>query len=214
MQSFFLRKIKYSEVMNELESFRKRSANINLAKKLNKLVWFLSIAVIGLVIFMQKVKIPLPEGIELTFLPPFHACLNTLAALFLILAIRFIKQGKVILHQRMIYAAFVCSFVFLLSYVTYHFTTPATLYGDVNGDGLLSDLEKAEVGSSRILYLVILLTHIALAAISFPFILITFVYAFTNQFQKHRKLSKKVFPVWLYVAVTGPIVYFFLRTYY
>ena len=61
MQSFFLRKIKYSEVMNELESFRKRSANINLAKKLNKLVWFLSIAVIGLVIFMQKVKIPLPE---------------------------------------------------------------------------------------------------------------------------------------------------------
>ena len=68
MQSFFLRKIKYSEVMNELESFRKRSANMNLAKKLNKLVWFLSIADIGLVIFMQKVKIPLPEGIELTFL--------------------------------------------------------------------------------------------------------------------------------------------------
>lgn len=214
MLSFFLRKIKYSEVMNELESFHKRSANINLAIKLNKLVWVLSIAVIGLVIFMQKVKISLPEGMVLTFLPPFHAFLNTLAALFLILAIRFIKQGKVILHQRMIYAAFFCSFVFLLSYVTYHFTTPATIYGDINGDGLLSDLEKADVGSSRIFYLVILLTHIALAAISFPFILTTFVYAFTNQFQKHRKLSKKVFPVWLYVAVTGPVVYFFLRTYY
>jgi putative membrane protein len=114
----------------------------------------------------------------------------------------------------MIYAAFVCSFVFLLSYVTYHFTTSATLYGDMNGDGLLSNLEKAEVESSRILYLVILLTHIALAAISFPFILITFVYAFTNQFQKHRKLSKKVFPVWLYVAVTGPVVYIFLQPYY
>ena len=214
MLSFFLRKIKYSVVMNELESFRKLSPNINLAKKLNRLVWVLSIAVIGLVFFMQKVKIPLPEGIELSFLPPFHAFLNTLTALFLILAIRFIKQGKVILHQRMIYSAFVCSFVFLLSYVTYHFTTPATIYGDINGDGLLSELEKSEVGSSRFLYLAILLTHIALAAISFPFILITFVYAFTNQFQKHRKLSKKVFPVWLYVAVTGPVVYIFLRSYY
>ena len=163
---------------------------------------------------MQKIKIPLPEGADLSSLPGFHALLNSMAAVFLALAIRAIKNGKVILHQKMIYAAFICSLVFLLSYVTYHITTPATLFGDANKDGLLSSAERDAVSGTRPYYLFILISHIGLAALSFPFILRTFVHAFTNQFEKHRKLSKKVFPVWLYVAVTGPVVYFFLQPYY
>ena len=200
--------------MSELQNFRDKEANLDLAKKLNLLVWIISAAVLGLVVMMQKIKIPLPEGADLSSLPGFHALLNSMAAVFLVLAIRAIKKGKVILHQKMIYAAFICSLVFLLSYVTYHITTPATLFGDANKDGLLSSAEREAVGGIRPYYLFILISHIGLAALSFPFILRTFVHAFTNQFEKHRKLSKKVFPVWLYVAVTGPVVYFFLQPYY
>ena len=200
--------------MSELQNFRDKEANLDLAKKLNLLVWIISAAVLGLVVMMQKIKIPLPEGADLCSLPGFHALLNSMAAVFLVLAIRAIKKGKVILHQKMIYAAFICSLVFLLSYVTYHITTPATLFGDANKDGLLSSAERDAVSGTRPYYLFILISHIGLAALSFPFILRTFVHAFTNQFEKHRKLSKKVFPVWLYVAVTGPVVYFFLQPYY
>ena len=200
--------------MSELQNFRDKEANLDLAKKLNLLVWIISAAVLGLVVMMQKIKIPLPEGADLSSLPGFHALLNSMAAVFLVLAIRAIKKGKVILHQKMIYAAFICSLVFLLSYVTYHITTPATLFGDANKDGLLSSAEREAVSGTRSYYLFILISHIGLAALSFPFILRTFVHAFTNQFEKHRKLSKKVFPVWLYVAVTGPVVYFFLQPYY
>jgi putative membrane protein len=200
--------------MSELQNFRDKEANLELAKKLNLLVWIISAAVLGLVVMMQKIKIPLPEGADLSSLPGFHALLNSMAAVFLVLAIRAIKKGKVILHQKMIYAAFICSLVFLLSYVTYHITTPATLFGDANKDGLLSSAEREAVIGTRPYYLFILISHIGLAALSFPFILRTFVHAFTNQFDKHRKLSKKVFPVWLYVAVTGPVVYFFLQPYY
>jgi putative membrane protein len=200
--------------MSELQNFRDKEANLELAKKLNLLVWIISAAVLGLVLMMQKIKIPLPEGADLSSLPGFHALLNSMAAVFLVLAIRAIKKGKVILHQKMIYAAFICSLVFLLSYVTYHITTPATLFGDANKDGLLSSAEREAVSGTRPYYLFILISHIGLAALSFPFILRTFVHAFTNQFEKHRKLSKKVFPVWLYVAVTGPVVYFFLQPYY
>jgi putative membrane protein len=200
--------------MSELQNFRDKPADLELAKKLNLLVWILSSAVLGLVVMMQKIKIPLPEGTDLSSLPGFHALLNSLAAVFLVLAIRAIKNGKVILHRKMIYAAFVCSLVFLLSYVTYHITTPAVLFGDADKDGLLSSAEREAVSGTRPYYLFILISHIGLAALSFPFILRTFVHAFTNQFEKHRKLSKKVFPVWLYVAITGPVVYFFLQPYY
>ena len=117
-------------------------------------------------------------------------------------------------HQRWIYSAMICSFVFLLSYVAYHFTTPETLYGDLNRDGNLNDNELLKAGSGRKVYLFILLSHIALAALSLPFILLTFCYGFTNHFNKHKKLARKVFPVWLYVAITGPIVYFMLMPYY
>ena len=200
--------------MSEVEEFRARSGDEALAKKLNGLAWVVSAAVLGLVVMMQKIKIPLPDGVELSYLPGFHALLNSAAAVFLLLALWAIKLGKVTVHRKMIYAAFACSFIFLLSYVAYHITTPATLFGDANQDGLLSTAEREAVSGTRTYYLFILISHIGLAALSFPFILLTFVQAFTNQFSKHRKLAKRVFPVWLYVAVTGPVVYFFLQPYY
>ena len=114
----------------------------------------------------------------------------------------------------MIYAALGCSLVFLLSYVLYHFTTPATMFGDLDGNGQLSEKERLVVGDMRIVYLVILISPVILAAVSFPFILLTVLYALTNQFQKHQRFARRIFPIWLYVAITGPVVYYLLRPYY
>ena len=153
-----------------------------------------------LVGIMRRVKIPLPEGIDLGFLPPVHAGLNTCVALFLILALIMIKRGHVHRHTQFIAAAMICSMLFLACYVCYHFTTEETKFG---GEGIV-----------RSIYLVLLLSHIVLAAVSLPFILLTWMYGYTGQFTKHRKMAKWVFPVWLYVAVTGPVCYLMLRPYY
>jgi len=175
--------------------------NLALGKKLAITVWILTVLVWALVGAMRRPeKIPLPEGVSLSFLPPVHACLNTLVALFLVLALVMIKRNNVRLHKMAVSAAMICSALFLVCYVAYHFTTAETRFG---GSGAI-----------KTVYLVLLISHIALAAISLPFILLTWVYGFTNQFQKHRKLAKWVFPVWLYVAVTGPICYLMLKPYY
>ena len=200
--------------MTQIDEIKAKPEKQELLKKMKLAVWVISAAVLGLVVLMREVKIPLPEGVSLTFLPPFHAFLNSLAAFSLVLALISIKKRNARVHQRWIYSAMFCSFIFLLSYVAYHFTTPETLYGDLNRDGELNESELLEAGSMREIYLFILLSHIALAAISLPFILLTFCYGFTNHFKKHKKLSRKIFPVWLYVAITGPVVYFMLMPYY
>ena len=200
--------------MTEIDTFRAREPNESLAKKLIFAVWVVSALVLFLVGLMRQVKIGLPEGVSLHYLPPFHALLNSGAAIALAMAIFSIKKGKVAVHVKWIYLAMACSMLFLLSYVCYHFTTPETIFGDANKDGVLDDLERAEAGWMRSFYLAILLSHVSLAAISLPFILLTFVHGFTHRFDKHRKLAKKIFPVWFYVAITGPIVYLMLRPYY
>ena len=200
--------------MSDLQIFLQRKENPALGKKLTILVWIITAAVLFLVGLMRQVKIDLPHGISLHFLPPIHAILNTVAAFSLIMAIIAIKKKLVTNHQRWIFLAMTCSFLFLLSYVAYHFTNTETLFGDADKDGALSVEEIEAAGKMRIIYLSILISHIILAALSLPFILLTFVYGFTNQFNKHRKLAKKVFPVWLYVAVTGPVVYLLLKPYY
>lgn len=188
--------------------------NFQLAKQLNIAAWIVSAAVLFLVILMRQVKIDLPGGVDLSFLPPFHATLNALTAITLIYAVIQIKQKNVKRHQQAIYVAMAFSVLFLLSYVAYHFTSPETIFGDSNHDGILSDAEAAAVAGTRTFYLILLLSHIFLAAISLPFILFTFIRAYTNQIERHRKMAKYVFPVWLYVAITGPICYLMLLPYY
>lgn len=185
-----------------------------LAKKMNVAAWVITVAVLLLVGLMRQVKIPLPEGVDFSFLPPFHASLNALAAVALLFALYFIKQKKVEQHRKSIYVAIGLSALFLLSYVAYHFTTPEVLYGDANHDGVLDAAELAAVGSMRTYYLILLLSHIVLAALIFPFILFTFIRAYTGQIERHRKMARWVFPIWLYVAITGPIAYLMLMPYY
>jgi len=172
--------------------------NSALEKKLNVIAYIVSGVVLLLVGAMRRFKIDL--GVDFSFLPPFHAGLNALTALILLYALWQIKNKRVDAHRRAIYAAMVCSGLFLLSYVLYHFTTPETRYG---GTGIL-----------RTLYFILLITHVVLAGAVLPFILLTFNRAFTGQYARHRKMARWVYPLWLYVALTGPICYLMLRPYY
>ncbi len=171
------------------------------ARKLGIAAWVVTALVLVLVGLMRSpYKIPLPDGWSMSFLPPVHAVINTLVSFCLIGAIIAVKQGKIAAHRNFIFAAMALSTLFLLCYVAYHFTTVETRYG---GEGTM-----------RAAYFFLLITHIVLAAVSLPLILLTFINACTNRFEKHRRMARWVFPIWLYVAVTGPICYLMLRPYY
>lgn len=185
-----------------------------LARKLGIAAWILTAAILGLVGLMRRVKIPLPDGVSMSFLPPFHAAVNALAAVVLVIALVAVLKGRIALHRRMILVAMGLSVLFLLSYVAYHFTSNEVKFGDLNLDGIVDDAERARVGGMRTVYLILLASHIALAAVSLPFILFTFIAGWTNRFATHRRLARWVYPMWLYVAVTGPLCYWMLRPYY
>ncbi len=187
------------------------------AKKLKVLVWIVSIVVLGLVAAMRSpYKIPVPWEVELWIkkLPGVVALINTLVAACLLSGLWCILRKNYRAHQRFMTLALILSSAFLVCYVVYHFTMPETKFGDIDQDGKLAPDEVADVGSVRYVYLGILIAHIVAAAVSFPMILMTFVHSWTRDFEKHRKLARKVFPLWLFVSVTGPVCYFMLKRYY
>ena len=173
-------------------------ANIDLEKRLNVWAYIISVVVLLLVGLMRRVKFDL--GIDFSFLPPIHASFNAICAVLLMAALYFIKNGQVENHRKCIYGALTFSALFLVSYVLYHFTTPETKFGGV--------------GTIRTVYFILLITHVILAAVILPFILLTFTRAYTNQFERHKKMARWVFPLWLYVAISGPICYLMLKPYY
>lgn len=161
---------------------------------MNALAYILSGLVLLLVGLMRRVKVDL--GIDFSFLPPVHAVLNTLVACCLLAALYFIKNGQIEAHRKSIYGAMFFSAAFLLCYVLYHFTTEETRY--------------CFEGSRRTIYFAVLISHIVLAGISLPFILNTFIKGYTGQYEAHKKIARWVYPVWLYVAITGPVCYLML----
>jgi putative membrane protein len=166
------------------------------------------------ILFTVKLK---DFGIEvepLSFLPPIYASINGLTALLLLMGVMAIKNGNKKVHERFMTTAIACSVVFLVMYVAYHMTADSTIYGDIDGNKILDATEKANAGSIRHLYLFILLSHIALSIVIIPLVLITYVRALAARFDKHRKIAKITFPLWLYVAVTGVVVYLMISPYY
>ena len=156
-------------------------------------------------------------GIEvepLSFLPPIYATINGLTALLLVMGVMAIKNGNKKVHERFMTTAIACSIVFLVMYVAYHMTADSTVYGDIDGNRILDAKEKMYAGSMRSVYFFILLTHIALSVAIIPLVLITYVRALAARFDKHKKIAKITFPLWLYVAVTGVIVYLMISPYY
>jgi len=154
------------------------------------------------------------EGVDFSFLPPIYAGINAVTGGLLLLALIFIKNGKVQQHQKTIQLALVLSVLFLLCYVAYHMTSDSTIYGDVDHNGVLSGKELVLVGSTRFAYILLLLSHIFLSVAVIPVVLFTYLHAWEGNYQKHKKWAKFAFPIWLYVAVTGVIVYFMIAPYY
>ncbi|OAV44997.1 DUF420 domain-containing protein [Lewinella sp. 4G2] len=173
-----------------------------------------SVAVTALVVLMRYVKLPVPESWDVGFLPAANAMLNALTAVALVFSLYFVKKGQVVKHRNANGIALGLSVVFLLCYVTYHFTTPEVKFGDADLDGVISASEAAAVAGTRTVYLLILISHITLAGILLPFILWTTMYSLVGKYAQHRRLSKIVWPLWMYVAITGPVVYLMLREYY
>lgn len=167
-------------------------------KKYNLWIWILSILIPIAVAVLFTVKIP---GVErLGFLPPIYATINALTAVILVVAVYQIKKGNRKLHENLMKTAIIFSALFLLMYVAYHMTSDSTKFG---GEGLI-----------KYVYYFILITHILLSIVVIPFVLITYVRGITGQFFKHRKIARITFPLWLYVAVSGVIVYLMISPYY
>jgi len=185
--------------MSEFQRYLEKEPNVKLAKTLKWIIWVLTIVVFGLVGMMRRPE-KIDLGMDLSFLPPVHAVLNTGVAILLVVAIITVKRKNIKMHKLAINAAMLLSVAFLLCYVAYHFTTD-----EVKFEG---------VGTIRSVYFFLLITHIVLAGVSLPLILLTWMYGVTNQFKKHRKFAKITFPMWLYVAVTGPVCYLLLQPYY
>lgn len=160
--------------------------------------WVLSIAIPVVVAVLFNYRI---EGVErLGFLPPIYATINGLTAVLLILAVRKIKSGDRQAHERLIKTCLVLSALFLVMYVAYHMTSDATPFG---GEGWV-----------KTVYYFILISHIVLSIVIIPFVLVTYVRAILGNYEKHKKLAKITFPLWLYVAVTGVVVYLMISPYY
>lgn len=154
------------------------------------------------------------EGVDFSFLPPIYATINGLTAVLLLLALAFIKNGKVQQHQKTIQVALALSVLFLLCYVAYHMTSDSTVYGDLDANGKLDELELSYVKDSRLAYVILLLSHIILSVAVIPLVLFTYLHAWEGNYQKHKKWAKFAFPIWLYVAVTGVVVYLMISPYY
>ncbi len=176
------------------------SPNPETYKKLTTLVKIVSVVLPIAVAVLFGLKLNIDWPFDVYYLPFANAVLNGSCALFLIGALFAAKSKKIVLHTRLIYAAMLFSLIFLVIYILYHVTTGHTGFGGQ--------------GTTRTIYFALLISHIILAAIQAPFVLFAFLYGYTGQIEKHRKLVKFSFPIWLYVSVTGVICYAMIAPYY
>lgn len=174
----------------------------SIESKFNKLIIIVSILIPVVVAILFTIKLK-DYGINiepLSFLPPIYATINGLTALLLIFGVIAIKNGNRKIHERLMKTAIVFSVIFLVMYVAYHMTSDSTPYG---GEGTI-----------RTIYFIILISHILLSILVIPLVLVTYVKALAERFDKHKKIAKITFPIWLYVAVTGVVVYLMISPYY
>lgn len=167
-------------------------------KNIRKIITIISIVLPLAVAALFVIKI---DGIDLSFLPKIYAGINALTAVLLILALFFVKQRKLKLHENVIKICMVLSILFLLCYVAYHMTSDSTKYGNPDA-------------TARLTYFLLLITHIILSVAVIPMVLFSYLHAWEGNFEKHKKLTKITWPIWFYVAVSGVIVYLMISPYY
>lgn len=173
-----------------------------IEKKYNIWIIILSVAIPVVVAILFRVKLKdFGFNVEpLSFLPPIYAAINGLTAVVLVTAVWAVRNGRQKLHENLMRFAICLSVAFLAMYVAYHMSADSTSYG---GEGIL-----------KAVYIFILITHILLSIIIIPFVLITYVRAIAGSFERHRKIARITYPLWLYVAVTGVVVYLMISPYY
>ncbi|MDO9000391.1 MAG: DUF420 domain-containing protein [Bacteroidota bacterium] len=185
-------------------------------KGVKSTIYITTIAVCALVVVLNQKWIPHPDSFPsfIYKLPMVNAFLNGCCTILLVLSLWAIKNKNIQLHKKLNLTAFIFSSVFLLCYVTAHYFIPDTKYGDIDHDGIMSVSESAAVSGIKPIYVIILLSHIFLAVAVLPMILLSFYYGLTDQREKHKKLTRFSYPIWLYVTITGVVVYLMVSPYY
>lgn len=185
-------------------------------KSIKVVIWITTIVICLAVTVLQMHIFPVPDVIPsfIFKLPMLNAILNGTCSVLLIFSLLAIKKRNIPLHRKLNLTAFLLSSLFLVCYVTAHYFIPDTRYGDLDHNGMLDAAESAAVSGIKPVYLAILLSHIFLAVIVFPMVLLSFYYGLTDQREKHKKLTRFSYPIWLYVTVTGVVVYLMISPYY
>lgn len=183
-------------------------------KKARIVIFVFSAIVFAAVMLLSRVKWNVTLGFDVHLFATANAIINSVVAVLLIIALIAVKSKNYTLHKNIMLTAMFLSVLFLVSYICHHLFAGETRFGDLDHDGIVTDIEKAAVGSSRMIYYIILGTHIPLAGIILPFILFSAYRALTGEFDKHKKLVRITWPIWFYVAVTGVIVYWMISPYY
>lgn len=185
-------------------------------KTVFKIVLAVSALICVVVVVLNQKLIPVPDTFPsfIYKLPLLNAFLNGSCSVLLIASLWAIKKRNIELHKKLNLTAFLLSSLFLISYVTAHYFIPDTKFGDVDHNGVLEEMELAAVSGIRPIYLVILLSHIFLAVIVLPMILLSFYYALKDDRVKHKKITRFSYPIWLYVTLTGVVVYALISPYY
>jgi putative membrane protein len=183
-------------------------------RKASVLIIAFSTIVFIIVVLLSRFKLDMNPGFDVHLFARANAIINSIVTIFLIAALIAVKRKKYEAHKRLMLTAIILSVLFLVSYITHHLLAGETRFGDINHDGIVSEAEKATAGSARIIYYILLGTHIPLAGLILPFILFTAYRALIGEYERHKKLARFTWPVWLYVAITGVVVYLMISPYY
>ena len=183
-------------------------------KQAKLLIGIFSVVVLVAVSFLSKFTITVELPFDKHIFALLNALLNTAVAFLLVAALVAVKQKKYAAHKNIMLTALLLSVLFLVSYIAHHLFAGETKFGDTDHDGIVSIAELAVVGNLRAFYFILLSTHIILAATSLPFILFTAYRGLTGEFEDHKRKAKRIWPIWFYVAVTGPLVYLMISPYY
>ncbi len=183
-------------------------------RKAKKTIWIFSFIIFCAVALLGNYKLPVQVNFDVHIFAKINAAINTIVALLLIAALVAVRNKKYQLHKKMMITALILSVIFLISYICHHVLAGETKFGDINHDGIVSAEEIAAAGNVRIIYFVLLATHIVLAAVMLPFILFTAYRGLAADFPSHKKLARITWPIWFYIAVSGPLIYLLISPYY
>ena len=178
------------------------------------LIWLFSFVVFTAVVLLSNFKLNVNLGFDVHLFAKANAYINSAIAILLLAALISVKNKNYALHKKLMLTALVLSILFLVSYIAHHLLAGETKFGDANHDGLVNAAELSAVSATRTFYFIILFSHIFLAAVILPFILFTAYRALIAEYANHKKLARYTWPLWFYVAVTGPIIYYMISPYY